>query len=626
MKNLKMKTRYLKSLSILLLFLFISLSSCLSENFEKEIQIPEENNEYEGIILNVPMALGANSITRGTTNSDGFSSEGQYPALTNENIMDEFFLFFRAWNEETESYENKFYLHSTQRVDFNNIKDVTSDYVIIPIEVSLDNLMKIAGNDNVQIFLIGNVPQNILQYQVKLSETSYANLINNFNPDAFIYNSRNFGNLFKKLQDGDEKGFTLPIVNKSICKVTGFKDLDKDKLTELKNNTTNSPERKEELMKSIQHTLNMVFYGKDSDDYLDLERACARIDIADGCPREDGIYPVNYTDSECPIFARLYRITPSTFSNQFYIFRHIGKGDANGAFYNKDGNAGFEISLLGSNGIKDDGNNWIIDSDAEYKLFWEDDGKEGQNSNDNLKDHFYCYPYKDDVSTMETNSFLGYDYPDYVFTYQTNLKWFYEETNYHYIDENDPKGKIYFPWRYVPENTLPSQVTTRMTNTTAIRFSFRIWDAENDISMTPVRARELANELELKGEDYPYKISIVDGDYNPYLNQLEDNVMYLTINDETIRISYDRIWGGYMLHYLYYIHHNYDKTNPEETRAMKYGVVRNNLYRVSVTGLNGLPRPYIPKELLEPEPTFDIDVDFEILKWGVRSDENIILE
>lgn len=603
------------------------LMGCTDDVLSEEPEKPEDN-ELTELTLNIPLTLGNTTHTRGTTKPDGSSTDGEIPGFTNENIMEEYYLFFCAWNEETQSYEYKFNIHSKERVDFNNIKDVTKDHVIIPVRISAEDLLELADNDKVKIFIVGNISEDLLKYfgtadpgyKSKLkSHDEEIDFVNNFDPDAYFWNVQTSWNIISRFPGVG--GYSLPLINGHDCEVTGFKDIHKEDLQKIISKKGTEEKTFEEIQADIQGILNKIFYSKT----LDLERINGRIDIADGSPEGKGLYSLFPNDPECPIYLRMTRITPINISKFSYIFRHSAKGDENGIFYDGNTEEGFDIALFGDErGDNDEYYNWVVDADLDYKYFWEDDGKDGSQtdqSNFTLADHYYDYLKKGDVQTCAPEGWMNLSYTMMEARFIDSQKalysdFLYDNKNFSYEAENASGEKIrYYPWRYVPENTLPTRLGLRMTLTPGIRFSFVLWDVEQNKYLTAGRAEELTKQW---GENSKYKFRVDLTGERPKL--------FLIVEGEEYQALNDGFWEGYMFHYCYYIRHNYNPKKPDAITPMKYGVVRNNVYRIRVTGLNGTPRPYIPKDPVDPVDSYDIAVETQILPWSVRKDEGLILK
>lgn len=117
--------------------------------------------------------------------------------------------------------------------------------------------------------------------------------------------------------------------------------------------------------------------------------------------------------------------------------------------------------------------------------------------------------------------------------------------------------------------------------------------------------------------------------YRPSRHEmLEDNVLYFA--SESAARSYASAhpgdqatvteYPGAICYYNLWLRHaNNDKSNPHRTCPMEYGVVRNNIYRVSVTFSGaGQPRPLIDEPM-------NIRYRIFVRKWNFRPQPEIIM-
>lgn len=83
--------------------------------------------------------------------------------------------------------------------------------------------------------------------------------------------------------------------------------------------------------------------------------------------------------------------------------------------------------------------------------------------------------------------------------------------------------------------------------------------------------------------------------------------------------------SNYSCFYNYWIKH-LDNNIPTESGVMEFGIVRNNIYRLSVTKVAGLGtgNPYIEPD--QPnEPKAELEIDLDVFQWAVRN-QNVELE
>lgn len=123
------------------------------------------------------------------------------------------------------------------------------------------------------------------------------------------------------------------------------------------------------------------------------------------------------------------------------------------------------------------------------------------------------------------------------------------DNTYLWKDGNREHGG-YTPWIYLPENTIADADRQIRGLTTGIIFRFRIISAPDN---APAGRQE--------------------GEY---------------------------------LDYYYFIRHN-DNEDPETMGPMEFGVVRNNIYKLSIESVSSFPEPYDPEEPDEPK-----DAEFEV--------------
>lgn len=143
----------------------------------------------------------------------------------------------------------------------------------------------------------------------------------------------------------------------------------------------------------------------------------------------------------------------------------------------------------------------------------------------------------------------------------------------------------YFLWKYIPENTLPSVESQIQGYTTGVKFHARITGAPEGVNL--------------------------------------DGTEPVTINyqGESITVNHTPASGsnpaGYYLDYYYFIQHN-DNRLDGVMGVMEYGIVRNNVYRLSLLSIDGLPRPYGPEE---PDEDPRLTLKVRVKKWGYHKIE-----
>lgn len=132
-------------------------------------------------------------------------------------------------------------------------------------------------------------------------------------------------------------------------------------------------------------------------------------------------------------------------------------------------------------------------------------------------------------------------------------------------------------------------------------------------SIEPYKYRE--NNVEKTSDDF-YKITI--GEAVTYAKKTKVKINVSTENGEGETVTTTEERDAFVITYYYYFRHNISKNHVLGTiEPMQFAVVRNNIYKVSVTSLNGLPEPYDPKKSDEPVENY-ISVELNILSWAVE--------
>lgn len=129
---------------------------------------------------------------------------------------------------------------------------------------------------------------------------------------------------------------------------------------------------------------------------------------------------------------------------------------------------------------------------------------------------------------------------------------------------------------YVPENCIPAADKQLQGYSTGAHFRFKITKAPEGIDLDgtdPITVKA-------KGET---KTVVRDADGNFYLD------------------------------YYYFIKHN-DNLDPAVMGPMEFGIVRNNIYRLKIESIDGLPEPYDP-ENPDEDPKGSLKLNVRIAKW-----------
>lgn len=280
--------------------------------------------------------------------------------------------------------------------------------------------------------------------------------------------------------------------------------------------------------KFINHIWN-IFPGKK----IQMERALARIDYKDK-ERNSNENPFTYKIGTSDINIKLKAIQPFNINKKCYLFRHTVNGSIQSAFdlNNKPG-------IFGDEGPDSEGNfNWIANPDWNF----EEAVKQPEFINNLTIDEKAGIWHIDDISEkIIINELITRDLQD----------------GYH-------------PLCYLAENTIP--MTEMMTYNilpnyaTGIAFYFNILDKKGNPLNRTSAEDELPEGVTLKNDKI---LSITIGNRNIHLTTDPED------NDE-----YQLIYFGFIMH---------DPDRNSIVAPMEYGVVRNNVYQLSIESVSNLP-------------------------------------
>ncbi len=362
-----------------------------------------------------------------------------------------------------------------------------------------------------------------------------------------------------------------------------------------------------------------------------VERSVARFDYKDGASNASTApytYPITWDDAG-GLIAQLVlsEVALINMSSNFYAFRHMAETDASSV-------AGSEYADLNNITIlnAEKSNNWVIDTDASDKKDY--DGAIG------LTDTFtYLW---DAPSTWEWAELTSLSTDDDNDTWDSG-----NEQNYHI-------------WRYATENTIPSVEAQKNGITTGVVFKAelvnlsdgsvkfggdngegRVYVYENTLYESWEAVVEAAN-----ADPIDYDTSLRDA-YREVMDAWTGDVDDFDEYDTAVTAAMAKAGftgyspdenGKYYVYYYYWNQHN-NNASDGTMGIMEYAVVRNNVYKLSVTDITGFGHPTPPAgedDPNGPDPNPDPDpdpvtpdnpdetqdvylkVDVEILPWVVR--------
>lgn len=192
------------------------------------------------------------------------------------------------------------------------------------------------------------------------------------------------------------------------------------------------------------------------------------------------------------------------------------------------------------------------------------------------------------------------------------------------------KFEYYYPWRYLPENTVPTTSLMIQKYCSGVAFTMvmckpngtRIEEAD---FMTQEEQEKELEKIDGHVEDTTFgKIIIrksLENSRYKYKdasgNEQETNFYLLEIGDEEVYV--EKTDAGFEMTYYLFMRHNYPTGHIQgKVDPMQYATVRNNVYKISINSIKNLPKPYEPDDPVETVDYY-MSVDIKVLAW-VRRD------
>ena len=340
---------------------------------------------------------------------------------------------------------------------------------------------------------------------------------------------------------------------------------------------------------------------------IKVERAAARFDYKSSVANET--YTLMEDENGDPeVTVTLTDMALVNLSKEFYYLRRVSA----------DGTS--TKAAIGGTEVGGTSANYVVDTDADWKSSY---------SSGSESDHFY-YTYQPNdagASTYDWDKIA--DVTGASGTADTDNSW----------NTNGTKGD-YKIWRYATENTIPKGTDDGLQKkgiTTGVAFKGEIKGVSEDMKTL------------LNGTNTVYVFdNILWGTWDNVKTAAEDKKSgSTTLSNPLLAAAYNEAMKGgytdakavtagftifkpnadkkYEVLYYYWNRHN-DNNNNGSMGPMEFAVVRNNVYKLSVTGVNKFGHPTDPDDDPDPEnpedPDEEDDVYFkvavEVLPWVVR--------
>lgn len=337
---------------------------------------------------------------------------------------------------------------------------------------------------------------------------------------------------------------------------------------------------------------------------IKVERAAARFDYKSTVT--DETYTLMEDEEGKPeVTVTLTDMALVNLSKEFYYLRRVSA----------DG-----TSTNATIGGTETNTNYVVDTDYEWK------GKYSEETTDKASHFFYVYNPNSASTT------------DYAWTSISSLTSEDNDESWNSGENANDNRKGYKIWRYATENTIPAQVSNQKKGiTTGVAFKGEIQGATEDMKTL------------LNGTNTVYVFdNILWGTWDNVKTAAEAKESdKTTLSNPSLSAAYNEatkegytgakaVAAGFTIFkpnankkyevlYYYWNRHN-DNNNNGSMGPMEFAVVRNNVYKLSVTGVDKFGHPTDPDDDPDPEnpedPDEEDDVYFkvavEVLPWVVR--------
>ena len=555
-------------INFLIFILLFLLPSCSLINEDFPVPADDENFMPTDLYFALDIMMPNENGSRSATEDGGGSEEPPLNGEGKEIEVSSAYIYF--YNIDDGSFVTSFFVSQSMVNKSQEKIEGKSDGVYkLTAKVEYEQLKALLGN-NLNLYVLAN-PRDFPGFHTE--ESDFLKSTFSFKPYPFVTGG-------------------------ILCPMSNLEKYEID-LSEYKVSEGDSKSQVFDLIKGLfsgdyeKGKLWDVSYGKDKDKdtgkdkyegkgSLKLERSIARIDYKSSKTGDvKDLYRI--ANAKGDVFVKIVSMQLFNLSQKAFYFRHTA------AAAEEVDKATGDILPFGNE--KNDGRlpapensyNWIADCD------WE-----GTSPTYTKNVSGFLNPMKSTTTENEkTNWSIGGD-----------------DSNLYCTTMQDFGTTDYKEWYYINENTLPS--TTDMTLEKATGIAFRVIVCN-------------ANGIPITGQaGGTFRITLGGnaGDKEGHYRELE----WTPTNDE------EKEPGGFYMTYYYLIEHNNNQypssdqsgsssdnntVNGKDGKRnnldpMQIGIVRNNVYQLSVTGINNIP------DTKEPD-NYSLSIDIKVLPWVKRS-------
>lgn len=558
--------------AVLLLIMVIIMTSCSEDSAPKPEFDNSGSKEYldnQDFYISLQITVPEENYSRSTTTPTGGSSNNTNNGFDLETKINTINLYFYDVTGTGATDDKLLCTFSTEASSNSLIKNGTSSSYTLVQKIDVNDIKQLFGK-KLHIYALANLQS--YPTGTNLTESQFLDQ---------SFNAGTFGSGYSKLVGSQGM----------YCPMSNIEEFELD-LTTYSESTTPSESEIVDIIKSLftnsytdSQTSESGKLWKISGN-LSLQRMIARIDYKDGGEITSIAGVSNYTPtnlyvlpgtsieiSNCysnvegskGVYLKLNNITLFNAAPSAFVFHHTSEGSLQLA----SAEDAVPFGIERNNSSDATKYNWIADNDWDTKS----------------STSFFNTPTvtSDSWSVSATE---GIETADNIITNVIE--------NY----ENDG----YSPWYYIMENTVPSTAMMNLSNCTGVAFEMVIWDK--------------TTQQPYKGNGAEVRIN---RDSDGYYQILKFNKT--GTNEETGKDE-----GYYSLIYKYLIEHNLEKSGNVdqstgkrgELGAMQIGIVRNNVYQLSLKGVSDLPNPHEPDDIV-------LTVNCKVKAWDVRWDEDVKL-